>query len=235
MKKFTFKNWNRRVVRPVILGSALACSAVNTARADVTYSFNNQTWTGFNFTEAFAAGSFHGTLTSVSNNVTLNASTLYTYADDLAVYVASSSSASSLAPGGLLQVGGFSNLNAAQRYYWPNGGSSTPGTTSITPNTPNPVGVQLLTSLTFNSLTNANQSIWVGNGYGAAGNSGTWTGNVTLHGLTLGSASPPAAVPEPGSLAMLGFGAVGLFLRKRLARGRKTNSSNGVEGDPTVS
>ena len=83
MKKFTLKNWNRRVVRPVILGSALACSAVNTARADIIYTFTNQTWTGFNFTEAFAPGSVTGTLTGASSNATLNASTNYTYADDL--------------------------------------------------------------------------------------------------------------------------------------------------------
>ena len=226
MKKFTLKNWNRRVVRPVILGSALACSAVNTARADIIINLNslpgNGTYNGFVFDQALAPGSFFGTLTSVSNNVTLNASTNFTYADDLAIYVAGSP----LALGGLLQVGGFTNLNATQRYSWSNGGSSTPGTTSIGT-------VSLTTPLTFNSGTNANQAIWIGNGYGAADTSGTWTGNLTLHGLTAGAA--PAAVPEPSSLAILGVGAVCLFLRKRLARGRKTNASNGLEGDPTVS
>ena len=226
MKKFTLKNWNRRVVRPVILGSALACSAVNTARADIIYTFTNQTWTGFNFTEAFAPGSVTGTLTGASSNATLNASTNYTYADDLAIYVAGSP----LALGGLLQVGGFSNLSATQRYSWANGGSDAPGT---------PVSgtVNFTTGINFD--TNPTQSIWIGNGYGAAGTSGTWTGTLTLNGLTAGAppAAPPAPVPvpEPCSLAILGVGAVGLFLRKRLARGRKTNASNGVEGDPTVS
>lgn len=220
MKKFTLKNWNRRVVRPVILGSALACSAVNTARADIIYNFTNQTWTGFNFNQAFAPGSFTGTLTSVTSNATLNASTNYTYADDLAIYVAGSP----LALGGMLQLGGFSNLNATQRYSWANGGSSTPGTT-VTGT------VNFTTGINFD--TNPTQSIWIGNGYGAAGTSGTWTGTLTLNGLTAGAA--PAAVPEPCSLAILGVGAVGLFLRKRLARGRKTNPCSGVEGDPTVS
>ena len=224
MKKFTLKNWNRRVVRPVILGSALACSAVNTARADIIYTFTNQTWTGFNFTEAFAPGSVTGTLTGASSNATLNASTNYTYADDLAIYVAGSP----LALGGLLQLGGFSNLNATQRYCWANGGSDAPGT---------PVSgtVNFTTGINFD--TNPTQSIWIGNGYGAAGTSGTWTGTLTLIGLNSGTppVTPPAAVPEPCSLAILGVGAVGLFLRKRLARGRKTNASNGVEGDPTVS
>ena len=210
----------------MILGSALACSAVNTARADIIINLNslpgNGTYAGFIFDQALAPGSFTGTLTSVSNNVTLTAATNNTYADDLAIYVAGSP----FALGGLLQVGGFTSRSATQRNFWPNGGSSTSGTTSIGT-------VSLTTPITFNSGTNANQAIWIGNGYGAAGTSGTWTGNLTLHGLTAGAA--PAAVPEPSSLAMLGFGAVGLFLRKRLARGRKTNASNGVEGDPTVS
>ena len=226
MKKFTFKNWNRRVVRPVILGSALACSAVNTARADIIIDLNslpgNGTYANFIFDQALAPGSFTGTLTSVSNNVTLTASTNETWADDLAIYVAGSP----FALGGLLQVGGFSTMSATEWHKWPNGFSGTPGTTSIGT-------VSLTTPITFNSGTNANQAIWIGNGYQGNGTSGTWTGNLTLHGLTAGAA--PAAVPEPSSLAMLGFGAVGLFLRKRLARGRKTNASNGVEGDPTVS
>ena len=226
MKKFTLKNWSRRVVRPVILGSALACGAVNEARADIIINLNslsaNGTYGAFQFDQALAPGSFTGTLTSVSNNVTLTASTDETYADDLTIYVAGSP----LVFGGLLQVGGFSNLQATQRRAWPNGVGSTPGTTSIGT-------VSLTTPLTFNSGTNANQAIWIGNGYGGAGNSGTWTGDLTLHGLTAGAA--PAAVPEPSSLAILGVGAVGLFLRKRLARGRKTNPCSGVEGDPTVS
>lgn len=226
MKKFTFKNWNKRVVRPVILGSALACSAVNTARADIIINLNslpgNGTYGGFLFDQALAPGSFTGTLTSVSNNVTLTASTNETYADDLTIYIAPVP----LTPGGLLQVGGFTSLGATQTYMWANGGSSAVNTTSIN-------NQSLRTPITFNSGTNANQSIWIGNGYGEAGTSGTWTGNLTLHGLNAGTA--PAAVPEPSSLAIIGVGAVGLFLRKRLARGRKTNASNGAEGDPTVS
>jgi MYXO-CTERM domain-containing protein len=51
------------------------------------------------------------------------------------------------------------------------------------------------------------QSIWIGNGYGAAGTSGTWTGTITLIGVT--------AVPAPGAFALLGL--AGLTGRRRRA------------------
>jgi hypothetical protein len=49
------------------------------------------------------------------------------------------------------------------------------------------------------------QSIWIGNGYGAAGTSGTWTGTITLIGV----------VPAPGAVALLGL--AGLTGRRRRA------------------
>jgi hypothetical protein len=99
--------------------------------------------------------------------------------------------------GGALQCGGFSNLQAAQRYYWPNGGSSAPGTTSIgTVNFNSPI-----------SLTGSTMSVWVGNGYGASGTSGTFSGSVTLHGVN--------AIPAPGAVALLGL--AGLVGRRRRA------------------
>jgi hypothetical protein len=100
-------------------------------------------------------------------NATLNASTNYTYADDLCVYVAPSP----LALGGLLQCGGFSNLSAGQRYSWANGGSDAPGT-RVTGTVNFTTGI--------NMAANPTQSIWIGNGYGAAGTSGNWTGTITL-------------------------------------------------------
>ena len=180
-------------MKSVVLGASLAAVVASAATADVTYSFTNQTWTGFNFTEAFAAGSLAGTLTGASINVTLNASVAYTYADDLAIYVAGTP----LAAGGALQCGGYSNLSAAQRYFWPNGGSSAPGTTSIGT-------VNFTTGLNMTGSTN---SVWVGNGYGASGTSGTFTGSVTLHGVN--------AVPAPGAVALLGL--AGLVGRRRRA------------------
>ncbi len=189
-------------------------SAGHTAHAAITYTFTNQTWTGFNFTQALAAGSFTGTLTAVSVDATLNASSSYTYADDICVYV---NGGPALALGGLVQVGGFSNLNATQRYSWPTGGSNAPGT-RVT-------GTKSLTGpITFNSTDNPTMAIWIGNGYGAAGTSGNWTGTVTLEGLS-------TAVPEPGSMLLGMSGLVAMASRRVRRRGRDANpSSNGEAG-----
>jgi hypothetical protein len=156
----------------VVAASAFAAAAlVSSAAADVTYTLTNETFTGFDFVQAYGPGWPFGTLTGVRINVTLTASTNYTYADDLCVYVAPAP----LTIGGQLQCGGFSNLQAIQRYSWPNGGSSAPGTTSI--GTVNfTTGIEIANS-------NPPLSIWIGNGYGAAGTSGTWTGTITLIGV----------------------------------------------------
>ena len=178
-------------MKTYVLGASLVAIIGATASADVTYSLANQTWTGFFFTEAYAANSLSGTLTGASINVTLNASVSFTYADDLAVYIAGTP----LALGGALQCGGFSNMQAAQRYYWPNGASSAPGATSIGT-------VNFTTGI---DMTGSTMSVWVGNGYGAAGTSGTFTGSVTLHGVN--------AIPAPGAIALLGL--AGLTGRRR--------------------
>ena len=170
------------------IGASVAVVVASVASADVTYTFTNQTWTGFNFNEAYAAGTLTGTLTGVRVNATLNASSNYTYADDLCVYM----DAAPLSLGGFLQVGGFSNLQAAQRYSWTNGNSDAPGT---------PVSGTLNFTTGINMAANPTQSIWVGNGYGAEGTSGTWTGTITLLGVN---------VPAPGAVALLGLaGAIG--------------------------
>ena len=168
-------------------------SGINTAQAQFTYAMNNQTWTGFNFNQV-AGGTFPGvtgTLTSVSVNVTLNASVNYTYADDICVYVASDP----LATGGFLQVGGFSNLNALERKYWPNGGSDAPGTTCIGT-------VTLTTPLVFTGAS-SDPVIWIGNGYGASGTSGTWTGSITLNGITTAAATCTAPTLSATTVAAL--------------------------------
>ena len=173
------------------IGASLAVVVASVASADVTYTFTNQTWTGFNFNEAYAAGTLTGTLTGVTVNATLNASSNYTYGDDLCVYM----NPSELSLDGLLQVGGFSNLSALQRYSWANGGSDTPGT---------PISGTVNFTTGINMAANPTQCIWVGNGYGTAGNAGNWTGTITLVGVNL------APVPAPGAVALLGLaGAIG--------------------------
>ncbi len=178
-------------MKTVLAIGALTAAVASAASADVTYTLTNQTFTGFNFSEAATAGSLDGILTGASINIVLNASVSFTYADDLCVYVAGSP----IAAGGALQCGGFSNLSAGQRYFWPNGASSAPGTTSIGT-------VNFTTGLNMTGSTN---SVWIGNGYGAAGTSGTFSGTITLHGVNL--------VPAPGAIALLGL--VGLAGRRR--------------------
>ena len=182
-------------MKTFIASGIAAASLVSFASADVTVTFTNQTWTGFNFTDLTAQfGGFSGTLTGVSVNATLDASTNYTYADDLCVYV----DPAPLSTGGLLQVGGFSNLNAAQRVSWANGGSDAPGTTVI--------DAKSVNAIVFSGSA-TDPIIWLGNGYGAAGTSGTWTGSITLVGVN--------AVPAPGALALLGV--AGFAARRRRA------------------
>ena len=183
-------------MKTVLAGVAVAAIA-SAASADITVTLTNQTFTGFNFATAvdYAAGQeIVGSFTGASINVTLNASTAYTYADDLCIYV----DVEPLSTAGLLQCGGFSNLSAAQRYFWPNGGSSAPGTTSVGT-------VNFTTALAFTGNRAVNGTIWIGNGYGAAGTSGTWSGTVTLHGIDI--------VPAPGAMALLGL--AGLAGRRR--------------------
>jgi MYXO-CTERM domain-containing protein len=177
-------------MKTAFLGASLAAIVGSVATADVTYSFTNQTWMGFNFTEAYTAGSLSGTLTGATVNATLNASTNYTYADDLCVYVAGSP----LALGGALQCGGFSSLGA-QRYSWANGASNAPGT-------PVTGTVNFTPGLNMTGSTN---SIWIGNGNGYPLASGTFTGSITLLGVS--------AVPAPGAIALVGL--AGLVGRRR--------------------
>jgi MYXO-CTERM domain-containing protein len=180
-------------MKTVLASTVAAAALVSAASADVVVSFTNQTWTGFNFSDLTAAyGGFTGTLTGVSVNATLTASTNFTYADDICVYV----DPAPLGTGGLLQVGGFSNLSATQRLFWANGASSAPGTTVIDSKSVNPIVF---------SGSAADPKIYLGNGYGATGTSGTWTGTITLIGVD--------AVPAPGAIALLGL--AGLAGRRR--------------------
>ena len=187
-------------MKKTMLASAVAAaSVVGAASADITVTLTEQTFAGFNFYDLISEvpGEYiAGIFTGASIDVLLNASTNYTYADDLCIYV----DVLPLSTGGLIQVGGFSNLSATQRYFWPNGGSSAAGTTSIGT-------VNFTTPVLINQALMGAPAVWIGNGYGAAGTSGTWTGTLTLHGLNF--------VPAPGALALLGV--AGFASRRRRA------------------
>jgi len=180
-------------VRKSTLAAAVATAAVGiagTASADVVFSLVNQTYGAFQFSLAAPAGSLTGALTGATISVTLDQSIAYTYADDLCVYLDSGD----LSPNGALQIGGYSTLFASQRYFWPTGNS-------------NGVGTMSEGSVTLNmpiDLTGSDLNVWIGNGYGYPGSSGTWTGTITLHGVS---------VPTPGSIALLGL--AGLAARRR--------------------
>lgn len=180
------------MIRTIACVAALAAAA-GSASANVTVNFTNQTWAGFNFTQIFAPGDLTGTLTGAEINVTLNASVAETYADDLCIYL----DPLPLSTGGALQIGGFSNLGAAQRYFWPNGGSDVPGTTSIG-------SVTLSTPI---NMTGSPLAVWLGNGYGATGTSGTFSGSITLVGVDV--------IPAPGAAALLGLGGLVATRRRR--------------------
>ena len=181
-----------------IASGLAAATLASAASADITITLNNQTFAGFNFNQImnYAGGqNAVGTLTSLSINMTLNASTSFTYGNDICIYVDVEPIGGT---GGRLQVGGFSNLGTTQRLSWPNGGSSAPGTT-VTGT------VNLTSALSFVGNKAIDGVIWIGNGYGASGTSGTWTGSITLIGIN--------EVPAPGALALLGV--AGLSARRR--------------------
>jgi MYXO-CTERM domain-containing protein len=66
--------------------------------------------------------------------------------------------------------------------------------------------VTLGTPLVFTGSA-SDAAVWLGNGYGAAGTSGTWTGSITLIGVE--------AIPAPGAVALLGLAGLAGSRRRR--------------------
>jgi hypothetical protein len=161
----------------------------------ITYNFTGITYAGFYFSQltGLGADTVYGTLTSVSIDATLDASGYYTWANDLTIYV----TPAGLAGGGLLQVGGFSDTGATEQHIWANGADSAPGTMVVDT-------VALTTPISFAGAA-GDPRIWLGNGF-ASGTESTWTGSITLTGLSL----TPLPVPEPASWALFAAGAAGL-------------------------
>lgn len=151
--------------------SVLFIGSIANVNAQATYNFTN-TWDGAFFSTAFAAGQLQGTLTSLTLNATLTASVDETYANDLAVLVSTGLTETDIIS---LQAGGYSDIDALEYLEWPNGGSAVPGTIcngTLTLATP------------INFTTGTNLKVYVGNGYFGLANSGSWTGTLTLNGVT---------------------------------------------------
>lgn len=174
----------------LVCGVAVA-ALVSSAQADVVISFTNFTAAGFQFSQIATPGSLVGNITGVSVNATLTSSVGFTYADDLCVYI----DVQPLSLNGLVQIGGFSDMFAAQRFFWATGDSPAAGT----------VVSGTATLAPAIAASTPNLGVWLGNGYGATGTSGTWTGTVTLHGVN--------AAPTPGAIALLGL--AGFVARRR--------------------
>lgn len=166
---------------------ALAFLAYAQAFADLTYQFQALYLGGMQFTRIYGNAPLPaGTFRAVTVNAVLQASSNFTYANDLCLYV----DPLPLGPGGRLQVGGYSSLGAAQSYQWANGNSSASGT--VVSGT-----VNFTTPIVFVG-TSADPAIWLGNGYAGGNNFGSWSGTITLVGL---NPVPPDTdgdgVPDP--------------------------------------
>lgn len=140
------------------------------------------TFSGGSLSLLYDGGELQGTLTSVTLNATLNASTEYTYASDLAVFVTNSSTldAATLV---LFQGGGYSDFGAPDGQLWPNGASDAPGTV---------VSGTITLATPINFTANPLYAIFVGNGYSNANgtNTGTWSNIAyTLNGVSETAAS----------------------------------------------
>ncbi len=176
-----------------LISTAAVAAIAAGASADVSYSFDSLTLDALEFNQIFGAGTLVGSLTGVRVNATLLAS-VRSYANDLTIYV-------DLPPigNGALQVGGYSTLGATQRYSWSNGNDSAVGT--VVNST-----VTLTSAIAFTG-TAADLPVLLGNGFSGAGAEGTWTGSITLLGVS--------AVPAPGAIALLGLAGLAASHRRR--------------------
>jgi hypothetical protein len=170
----TLNNLNILAMKKILLLLMLSVASLGSSQVVVEIP-GPITFAGFNFNNLFPNSNLNGTLTSVQIQATLSNSVSFTYANDLTFYVTPDAN---VATGGLLQIGGFSNLLANERRNWgcePTCDSAAAGT--IVSGT-----VSLNTPINF---TGSSFNAWLGNGYGADGTAGTFTNIIlTLTGVT---------------------------------------------------
>ncbi len=158
------------------IGGAVVLLSSSSLQADVTFALHARSFEALQFQALTQVGELTGSLTGVSVNAALVGRTGTTLADDLCVYVQQGE----LTFSGLLQCGGAVNLNATHCLAWPNGHSGEPDARTL----------GTLAAPTAVDFATADLRVWLGSGVSAPGAMGTWTGTVTLHGVSFASELP---------------------------------------------
>jgi len=160
-----------RNAKPLCFAIAALAAASQSASADVTITITDFEVLGMHFAQVAAPGALSGTLTGMSIDAAISGSVSKTYAQDLTVYL----DVPPLDGEGLLQVGGYTPANEwATNMMWPTGDHFVAGTRVMG-------SVSLVKPL---PMDESPLSVYVGNGYGSPWSRATWTGTITLLGVT---------------------------------------------------
>lgn len=162
-------------MKKLLLSAFLLVGTFTQTNAQVVLTSDEPlTFTGGNYLPIVEAGDVTGTLTGIEIEATFTNSVSFTYANDLSVIVTETDEILSTL---FLQVGGFSDFGAEEYMTW----SDIDADTSTVPTTLNS-SETLTTPITFTE--SSTYVIWIGNGYGGSGASGTWDAiTLTLQGL----------------------------------------------------
>lgn len=173
-----------------LLSVATMATVASTACAEVDLVLTEFVADGGEFFLQEDGNQLTGVLESASGDFMLYADGAdWTWCDDLTVLIANADRSSVL-----VQIGGYSDLGAMHRFTWPAGANGVNGT----------VGGGLVVT---GSIDVTGYYLFLGNGY-LSGGPGYWEGAIALEGSI-------AAVPVPGTIALVGLG--GLVARRRRA------------------
>jgi hypothetical protein len=174
----------------IVASLALATAA----RADVTIELSAFRAERLDFVQMIAPGELVGNLVAISVDATLANAKQRTQAKDLCVYL----DAPPLSVDGVLQVGGGTPMINAWNPpitedghpQWGSGASGLDGTI-VTGR------VDLRKPI---PMTDSPLAVFVGNGYGSPWSEGTWTGTITLHGVSVPGKNPSPDLNGDGSV-----------------------------------